>query len=34
MELIPKSISEREAENQYPTRYWDGFPNVKESFEV
>lgn len=26
-------ISEREAKQQYPTRYWDGFPNVKESFD-
>lgn len=26
------SISEREAEQQYPTRYWDGHPGVKEFF--
>ena len=25
-------ISEREAEQQYPTRYWDGYPGVKEFF--
>ena len=26
-------ISEREAEQQYPTRYWDGHPGVKEFFD-
>ena len=33
MSDIESSISEREAENQYPTRYWDGYPGVKESFD-
>lgn len=33
MSDIESSISEREAEQQYPTRYWDGYPGVKESFD-
>ena len=32
MRIIEPSISEREAEQQYPTRYWDGHPGVKEFF--
>ena len=24
MEIIPESVSEREAEQQYPTQYWEG----------
>ena len=29
MELIPKSISEREAEGLYPTQYWEGTKVVR-----
>ena len=28
------SISEREAEQAYPPRYWEGFPNVKKVSEM
>ena len=33
MELIPESISEREAEQQYPTQYWEG-TKTKRSFDM
>ena len=33
MELIPESISEREAEQQYPTQYWEG-TKIKRSFDM
>lgn len=32
-ELIEPSISEREAEKQYPTQYWEGYPLIKKSFD-
>lgn len=33
MELIPESVSEREAEQQYPTQYWEG-TKIKRSFDM
>lgn len=33
MELIPESVSEREAEQQYPTQYWEG-TKTKRSFDM
>lgn len=30
----PASIAEREAEQAYPTQYWDSHPTVKRIFEV
>lgn len=33
MELIPESVSEREAEDLYPTQYWEG-TKIKRSFDM
>ena len=33
MELIPESVSEREAEKMYPTQYWEG-TKIKRSFDM
>lgn len=33
MRIIEPSISEREAEQQYPTQYWDG-TKIKRSFDM
>ena len=33
MELIPESVSEREAEDLYPTQYWEG-TKTKRSFDM